>query len=130
METLIIIAVAVVAAVALGWWLLANRPARRQPGWDDPRLIPDWPGFDRYEGSIRFTKHALEEMRKDGINVSCIPIVLANATTSPAKDGKTKYVGTAPDTREVTVVAKQEGKHLVIVTVYWDDANRRSYREG
>jgi hypothetical protein len=91
--------------------------------------VPDWPGFDRYEGSIRFTKHALEEMRKDRINVSCIPIVLANAVTSPAKDGKTKYVGTAPDTREVTIVAKQEGRHLVIVTVYWDDADRRKLAE-
>jgi len=121
----LILALVLAGAVALGWWLLANRPARRQPGWDDPRLIPDWPGFDRYKGSIRFTKHALEEMRKDDIAVSIIPIVLANAVTSPAKDGKTKYVGTAPDTREVTIIATQEGKNLVIVTVYWDDADRR-----
>jgi len=124
MVALILSAVALVIAggVVLGWRLL-RRPVRH---WtEDPHPVPDWPGFDRYKGNIRFTKHAVEEMQKDRITPSIIPIVLANAITSPAKDGKTKYVGTAPDTREVTIIATQEGKNLVIVTVYWDDADRR-----
>jgi hypothetical protein len=127
MATLIAVALVILAAVALGWWLLASR--RPAPALD-PGFGPEppFPGWEMYEGELRYQHHARERMTQRGITEQHIRHLIANGSPEPGRKDRVVYGCTMPDCRVMHVVTSQGERALYVITAWVDDPRNTKVR--
>ena len=120
MATLIALALVIVAAVAVGWWLLANRPASVLA--TDPEQAPPDDMFTGFTGRINYGQHALDEMKADGLTLVDVREALANADEVRVSEerGSVTVTGTDWSGRRIKVVVtgtEWPRENITLITV-------------
>jgi hypothetical protein len=77
--------------------------------------------------ALRFTSHALREMRRDSISVEQIYLVVNDADdTLDQDDGRTAFGRMSEDGRWITAVLERDGR--TVFTAWWDRRRSRGRR--
>jgi hypothetical protein len=119
----IVFAAVFAAALALGWWLLRRRRPAPVVEWGPE---PPFPGWDMYEGDLRYTDYASKKrMVERRVSEEDVRYVLANPerVKGPDEQDRTATEALLPDLRTLRVVTapSSDGAALwVINTIVLD----------